>query len=54
MPKKLQLLDVGENWLTAKGLASLKSVAKKVEGTKPRAQQDDGGDRENRYIAAYE
>jgi uncharacterized protein (TIGR02996 family) len=52
---KLQLLDVTDNWLSSKGVAALKSVAKKVESKGGReGQQDDGGEAENRYIAARE
>ena len=53
---KLQTLDIGENWISKKGLAGLKNVAKKLVGTGGgrSGQQDDGGDRDNRYIAAYE
>ena len=48
---KLATLDVSESWLTKTGIAALKAVAKKIESGE---QQDDEGDAENRYIAAYE
>ena len=52
---KLQLLDVTDNWLTKKGVAALKAIAKKVESSGGKeGQQDDGGERDNRYIAARE
>ena len=47
---KLATLDVSESWLTKTGIAALKAVAKKIESGE---QQDDEGDAENRYIAAY-
>jgi uncharacterized protein (TIGR02996 family) len=48
---KLASLDVSDNWLSKKGIAALKGVAKKIES---KEQQDDEGDPESRYIAAYE
>lgn len=54
---RLQTVDVSENYLSKRGLATLKSVAKSVVsqgGRRGEAQRDDGGDPEDRYIAAYE
>jgi uncharacterized protein (TIGR02996 family) len=49
---KLKSINVSESWLSKKGIASLKSIAKEVEGSKE--QDDDGGDPENRYISGRE
>lgn len=49
---KLKSIDVSQSWLTKTGLASLKTIAKEIEGSK--GQDDDGGDPENRYISGRE
>ncbi len=52
---KLQHLDVTDNWISKKGLAALKGVAKKIDSSGGKeGQQDDDGDPDNRYIAARE
>jgi uncharacterized protein (TIGR02996 family) len=52
---KLVSIDVSENYLTPVGLGDLKRLVKTVisEGRRD-AQRDDGGDPDDRYIAAYE
>lgn len=49
---KLESIDVGESWLSKTGLASLKTIAKTIEGAKHQA--NDGGDPENRYTSGRE
>jgi len=54
---RLATLDVSSNYLTKQGLATIKAVAKTIvskPGRRGEAQRDDGGDPEDRYIAAYE
>jgi hypothetical protein len=48
---RLETLDVSQNFLTKKGLAALKPLAKQVIA---KSQDDDGGDPDNRYISGYE
>jgi uncharacterized protein (TIGR02996 family) len=51
---KLKSINADESWLTKKGIASLKSIAKDVETGGKYGQQDDEGDPENRYISGRE
>ena len=51
---KLKSINVNESWLSKKGIASLKSIAKDVETGGKYGQQDDDGDPENRYISGRE
>jgi uncharacterized protein (TIGR02996 family) len=51
---KLKSIDVTENWLTKKAIASLKTIAKEVLDGGKYGQQDDEGDPENRYVSGNE
>ena len=51
---KLVSIDVSENYLTDRGLGDLKRLVKTVISQGREPQRDDGGDPDDRYIAAYE
>jgi uncharacterized protein (TIGR02996 family) len=51
---KLKSINVTENWLTKKGIAALKTIAKEVNDGGKYGQQDDEGDPENRYVSGNE
>ena len=52
---KLVSIDVSENYLTDRGLGDLRRLVKTVISQGRRhTQRDDGGDPDDRYIAAYE
>ncbi len=52
---KLISIDVSENYLTKAGLEALAKIGKVISKSRRReAQRDDGGDPDDRYIAAYE
>ncbi|MBA3503688.1 MAG: WGR domain-containing protein [Myxococcota bacterium] len=51
---KLTSINVKESWLSKKGIAALKTIAKNVDAGDKYSQQDDEGDPENRYISGRE
>jgi hypothetical protein len=51
---KLKSINVDESWLSKKGIAALKTIAKEVEVGGKYGQQEDEGDPENRYISGRE
>lgn len=52
--RKLASIDVHDSWLTKRGIAALKTIAKSVELGGKGGQQDDEGDPTNRYVSGNE